>query len=192
MALPYYQAKNIISTCRITRQPTSAIPQRSNFFSSPFTVQVGNDPNEPYRYVIASVHIVVRQSGVVLGGATSVVDPFSGTASLAKFQLVSALNYDSLTYDVMSNGVKCLPSSSLVETTRSSFSGNSVPIGVIPFQVGFINLEIFLKRSIVVGVQSASVNYYILDANYALLVGVVVQIMVRLSKNCSIYCCILN
>jgi hypothetical protein len=85
-----------------------------------------------------------------------------------------------------------LPSSSLVETTRSSFSGNSVPIGVIPFQVGFIFLEIVLKRSIVVGVQSASVNYNILDANYALLVGVVVQIMVRLLKNCSIYCCIHN
>ncbi len=183
MALPYYQAKNIISTCRITRQPTSAIPQRSFFFSSPFTVQVGNDPNEPYRYVIASVHIVVRQSGVILGGATSVVDPFSGTASLQKFELVSALNYDSLTYDVMSNGVKCLP----VERTLSSFSGNSVPIGVIPFQVGFIDLKFLLERSIVVGVQSASVNYFILDTNDALLVGVVVQIMVRLLKNCSIY-----
>jgi hypothetical protein len=148
---------------------------------------VENNPQGPYRYVIASVHIVVRQSGVILGGATSVVDPFSGIASFANFELVSALNYDSLTYDVMSNGVMCSPPSSAIERARSSVEGNFVRIDVIP-QVMIIDRS--LKRSVVVGVQSASLNYIVLDRNEALLVGVAIQIMVRLFKNCSSCCCI--
>jgi hypothetical protein len=177
LAMPYYRATNIITSCRITRQPSSAIPQKSNFFTPPFTVLVGNGPIQPYRYVIASVHIVVRQNGVVLAGANAIVDPASGTASLARFKLISALNDDSLTYDVVSNGVTCTSRSSILSpvSTLASIVGNSVRIGSIPSAVFSIpNLE----RGVVVGVQSASLNYNILDANEALLVGVIVQIKV--------------
>jgi hypothetical protein len=178
LAMPYYRATNIITSCRITRQPSSAIPQKSTFVTAPFTVLVGNGPTQPYRYVIASVHIVVRQNGVVLGGANAIVDPASGTASLARFKLISALNDDSLTYDVVSNGVTCSPARSSIfspVSTLSSVVGNSVRIGSIPFAVvSFPNLE----RGVVVGVQSASLNYGILDANEAVLVGVIVQIKV--------------
>jgi hypothetical protein len=170
---------NIITSCRITRLPTATIPQQSNFILPPFTVQVGNGPTQPYRYVIASVHIVVRQNGVVLGGATAVVDPASGSASLANFKLISALNDDSLTYDVVSNGVTCTPSSPArilsPASTLSSIVGNTVRIASVPSAVfSFSNLQ----RSVVVGVQSASLNYAILDANEAILVGVIVQIKV--------------
>lgn len=116
---------------------------------------------------------------MVLGGATAVVDPASGSASLANFKLISALNDDSLTYDVVSNGVTCTPSSPArilsPASTLSSIVGNTVRIASVPSAVfSFSNLQ----RSVVVGVQSASLNYAILDANEAILVGVIVQIKV--------------
>jgi hypothetical protein len=178
--MPYYRAQNFITSCRITRQPSSAIPQQSTFNTPPFTVLVGNNPREPYRYVIASVHIVVRQNGVVLGGANAIVDPASGTASFAKFKLISALNDDSLTYDVVSNGFTCSPSrSSILSPVRTLFSivGNSMLIGSIPSAFSAFSIP-NSERGVVVGVQSASLNYVIVDANEAVLVGVIVQIKV--------------
>ena len=181
LALPYYRAMNIIASCRITRLPTATIPQQSDFVLPPFTVQVGNGPAQPYRYVIASVHIVVRQNGIVLGGATAGVDPASGSASLANFKLISAVNDDSLTYDVVSNGVTCSPSSPArilsPISTFSSVVGNTVRIASVPSSVFNFSTSA-LQRSVVVGVQSASLNYVILDENQAVLVGVIVQIKV--------------
>jgi hypothetical protein len=181
--LPVYKAANIISSCSILKQPNLAIPAKSSFpFNSPFVVQVSNDVEMPFRYVVASVHIVVRQNGVILEGASSVVDPYTGTATFEDFKLISASNFGSITYDIFSNGVRCRPvSSSISETVLAAFnSGNSIRISTIPSAVLVIP-DFFSSptpRSVYAGVQSASVDFYVLDANEAILVGVIVQVKV--------------
>lgn len=176
--LPFYRASNIISSCSIIRQPTGSIPEQSIFSSSPFIIQVRNRPELPYRYVIASVRVIVRQSGVVMEGASAVVDPFSGSVSLDRFKLIRSLDKSSVTYDVVSNGVLCTRAAS----TRavSVAAGNFVRISAVPADArvssDFLSSE--LARRVTVGLQSLSIDYRILDANEAELVGVIVQIKV--------------
>jgi hypothetical protein len=175
---PFYRASNIISSCSIVRQPTGSIPQQSRFLSSPFIIQVSNRPELPYRYVIASARIIVRQNGVVIGGASAVVNPFSGSTSLDKFKLIRSLGMPSVTYDVVSNGVLCSRAAS-----RRAFSivaGNSIQISAIP-AVAFVSPDYLSSepvRRVTVGLQSISIDYVVLDANEAELVGVSVQIQV--------------
>ena len=179
--IPFYQASNIIRSCTITKQPVSAIPARSDYFAPPFSVQVINQPTLPYRYIIASVHIVVKQNGVILKGATSVVDPYDGTASLSQFQLVSGGNWASITYDVVSNGVICVPASSgaLAQTSITAL-GNSINIATVPDGVSIYPdiVGITTERSVFVGVQAMSVFFVVNDVNDAALVGVVVKVQV--------------
>jgi hypothetical protein len=183
-SLPYYRARNIISTCSITRNPTSAISENSRFLISPFSVQVSNRQDVPFRIVIASVHIIVRQDGVIVKGASSVVDPFTGTASFVNFKLATALNLESITYDVVSNGVICSPESSwlpsLLQAAQASISGNRVAIATVPSAVIIFpdNFTPSPIRIVFVGVSSLSVAFAVLDANSAQLFGVVVQIKV--------------
>ncbi len=180
LGTPFYKAASIISECFITKQPKSVIPESLLFVSSPFSVQVSNQQKSPFRYIIASVHIVVKQNGVVLSGASSVVNPYTGTASLNKFKLVDGGGLESITYDVVSNGVVCLPASdSLLEQASSYVQGNfignsrrikSVPSTILPFPSVI---------SVFAGVQPASVPFLVLDANGAWLLGVTVRIQVR-------------
>jgi hypothetical protein len=179
-AHPFYKASNIISSCSIIRQPRGSIPEQSNFLSSPFFVQVVNRPELPYRYIIASARVVVRQNGVVLGGASAVVNPFSGSASFEKFKLIRSLNWTSITYDVVSNGVLC--SNAPSRPARSSSAENSIKISAVPAGVRFSNdLSPQPAYSIIVGLQSLMIDYSILDANEAKLVGVNVQVQVMVS-----------
>ena len=144
-------------------------------------MQVINQPTLPYRYIIASVHIVVKQNGVVLKGATSVVNPYTGTASLGNFQLVSGGNWASITYDVVSNGVICLPPPSVALAQASiPVLGNSINVATVP-SIVFIYPEFFgftPERSVFVGVESMSVFFVVNDVNAATLVGVVVKVQV--------------
>jgi hypothetical protein len=177
-ALPFYRASNIISSCSIVRQPTGSIPQQSRFISSPFIIQVSNRPELPYRYVIASARIIVRQNGVVIGGASAVVDPFSGSASLGKFKLIRSLGMSSVTYDIVSNGVLC--SRALSRKAFSIVAGNSIQISAIP-AVALISPDYLSSepvRRVKVGLESISIDYVVLDANEAELLGVSVQIQV--------------
>ncbi len=179
--IPFYQASNIIRSCTITKQPVSDIPARSDYLAPPFSVQVFNQQTLPYRYIIASVHIVVKQNGVILKGATSVVDPYDGTASLSQFQLVSGGNWASITYDVVSNGVICLPASSGALAQASvPVLGNSINIATVPSIVYIYPdiLGITTLRSVFVGVQAMSVFFLVGDVNGAALVGVVVKVQV--------------
>ncbi len=184
--MPYYRARNIVSTCSITRQPTSAISENSRFLIAPFSVQLGNRHDVPFRIVIASAHIIVRQNGVIVQGGSSVVDPFTGTASFNNFKLITALNLDSITYDVVSNGVICSRSSglpSLLQGVQASILGSSIAIATVPSAV--ITLPDFVMslpptRVVFVGVSSLRVDFLVLDANQAQLFGVVVQIKVSL------------
>ena len=116
---------------------------------------------------------------MILQGATSVVDPYTGAASLGAFKLASGGNWASITYDVVSNGVVCLPSSSGLLAQASSVQvtvlGNSVNIATIPLAINVIpNVD-----SVYVGVQSTSLFFSVIDANGATLEGVVVRIQVR-------------
>ena len=181
--IPFYQASNIIRSCTITKQPVSDIPARSDYLAPPFSVQVFNQQTLPYRYIIASVHIVVKQNGVILKGATSVVNPYTGTASLSDFQLVSGGNWASITYDVVSNGVICLPPSGALAQAPISVLGNSINVATIP-SIVYIIPDLYgytPERSVFVGVQSTSVFFAVNDANAATLVGVVVKVQVSLA-----------
>ncbi len=176
--LPLYRASNIISSCSIIRQPTGSIPEQSRFSSSPFIIQVANRPELPYRYVIASVRVIVRQKGVVIGGASAVVDPFTGSASLERFKLIRSLDKSSVTYDVVSNGVLCTRAAS--RRAVSLIAGNSIRISAVP-AVALVSPDFLSSepaRRVTVGLQSMSIDYVILDANEAELVGVLVQIKV--------------
>jgi hypothetical protein len=123
--------------------------------------------------------MVVRQNGVILQGASSVVDPYTGTASLGDFKLASGGNWASITYDVVSNGVVCLPASSGLLAQASSVQvtalGNSVNIATIPLAI-YVYPD---AGSVYAGVQSTSFFFSVIDANGANLVGVVVRIQVR-------------
>ena len=175
---PFYRVSNIISRCVIIKQPTGSIPDLSDYSSSPFVVQVGNRPDLPYRYVIASVRIIVRQSGVILGGASAVVDPFSGLASLEKFKLIRSVGLSSVTYDIVSNGVVCTRAAA--RRAPLPFEGNSIKISAVPV-VALVD-PVYLSsgpiRRVTVGLQSISIDYRILDANDAELVGIDVRIKV--------------
>jgi hypothetical protein len=176
--LPFYTASNIISSCSILRQPTGSIPEQAKFSSSPFLIQVGNRPELRYRYVIASVRVIVRQSGVVIGGASAVADPLTGSASLERFTLIRSLDKSAVTFDVVSNGVLCTRAAS--RTTVSLAAGNSIRISVVP-AVALVSSNVLSSepaRRVTVGLQSMSIDYVILDANEAELVGVLVQIKV--------------
>ena len=193
--MPYYRARNIISTCSITRQPTSAISENSRFFIPPFSVQVSNRQDVPFRIVVASVHIIVRQDGVIVKGASSVVDPFTGTAAFVNFRLTTALNLASITYDVVSNGVICSSESSwlpsLLQSAQASILGSRVVIATVPSAV-IIFPDNFAPppiRIVFVGVSSLSVAFAVLDANSAQLFGVVVQIRVSCVLLSPIYVC---
>jgi hypothetical protein len=163
------------------RQPTSAISENSRFLFAPFSVQLSNRQDVSFRVVIASAHIVVRQNGVIVQGGSSVVDPFTGTASFNNFKLSTALNLESITYDVVSNGVICSSSSglpSLLQGVQASILGSSIAIATVPSAVFVTSLP--PTRVVFVGVSSLSVDFLVLDANQAQLFGVVVQIMVSL------------
>ena len=118
---------------------------------------------------------------MILKGATSVVDPYDGTASLSHFQLVSGGNWASITYDVVSNGVICLPASSgaLAQTSITAL-GNSINIATVPDGVSIYPdiVGITTERSVFVGVQAMSVFFVVNDVNAAALVGVVVKVQV--------------
>jgi hypothetical protein len=185
--LPYYEAFSIISSCTITKQPTPAISKGGTYNSNnaPFSVQVSNKPTLRFRYIIASVHIVVRQNGVILGGASSVVDPYTGTASLGNFKLVSSGNLASITYDVVANGVVCARASTpLFAQASSVFLGNSIKIATLPSDIYLYpehsNLlsTTTVVRSVYVGVQSESILFVVNDNFNAILVGVIVKIQV--------------
>ena len=113
-----------------------------------------------------------------MGGASAVVDPFSGSVSLDRFKLIRSLDKSSVTYDVVSNGVLCTRAAS----TRavSVAAGNFVLISAVPADArvssDFLLSE--LARRVTVGLQSLSIDYRILDANEAELVGIIVQIKV--------------
>jgi hypothetical protein len=175
---PFYRVSNIVSRCVIIKQPTGSIPDLSDYSSSPFVVQVGNRPDLPYRYVIASVRIIVRQSGVILGGASAVVDPFSGLASLEKFKLIRSVGLSSVTYDIVSNGVVCTRAAA--RRAPLLLEGNSVKISAVPAAalVDPVYLSSGPIRRVTVGLQSISIDYRILDANDAELVGIDVRIKV--------------
>ncbi len=180
LGIPFYKAASIISKCFITKQPKSVIPESLGYLSFPFSVQVSNEQTSPFRYIIASVHIVVKQNGVILAGASSVVNPYTGTASLNNFKLVDGGGLESITYDVVSNGVVCLPASdSLLEQASSyvqgNFIGNSRRIKSVPSTI----LPLPNVISVFAGVQPASIPFLVLDANGALLLGVTVRIQVH-------------
>ena len=189
LGIPFYKAASLISECIITKQPKLVIPESLAYLSFPFSVQVSNQQTSPFRYVIASVHIVVKQNGVILKGASSVVNPYTGTASLNKFKLVDGGGLESITYDVVSNGVVCLPASnSLLEQASSYVQGNfignsrrikSVPSTIFPFPSVI---------SVFAGVQPASVPFVVLDENSALLLGVTVKIQVCPAVKTAVYC----
>jgi hypothetical protein len=116
---------------------------------------------------------------VILEGASSVVNPYTGTASLGNFKLANDGNWASITYDIVSNGVICLPASSGLSAQASSVQGvvlaNSVKIATIPSAIN-VSPDV---RSVFAGVESTSFFFSVIDANTAKLVGVVVRIQVR-------------
>ena len=115
---------------------------------------------------------------MILGGASAVVDPFSGLASLEKFKLIRSVGLSSVTYDIVSNGVVCTRAAA--RRAPLLLEGNSVKISAVP-AAALVDPVYFSSgpiRRVTVGLQSISIDYRILDANDAELVGIDVRIKV--------------
>ena len=173
---PIYRAHNVISTCTILKKPQRALAENALFKQGeyPFIVQVGHNDLTPYPYKVASVHIVVKQDGVVLEGASSVVDPYTGIASLDKFKLVSANNLAQINYQIVSNGVICKEQGDIL----SSASDLSIGIAsIVPSVIELVGNGV-TESQVFVGVESARVLFHVYDKNFANADGAVVTIKV--------------
>lgn len=175
---PIYMAHNVISTCTILKKPQGALAENALFKQGeyPFIVQVGHNDLTPYPYKVASVHIVVKQDGVVLEGASSVVDPYTGIASLDKFKLVSANNLAQINYQIVSNGVICKEQGGIL-SSASDF-GMSIGIAsIVPSVIELVGNGV-TESQVFVGVESARVLFHVYDKNFANADGAVVTIKV--------------
>jgi hypothetical protein len=174
---PIYMADNVISTCTIRKKPQAALAENALFKQGeyPFVVQVSHNDLTPYTYKVASVHIVVKQSGVVLEGASSVVDPYTGIASIDKFKLVSANNWAQIDYQIVSNGVICKEQGDIL-SSASDF-GMSIKIATIPSVIELVGNGV-AEPQVFVGVESSRVLFHVYDNNFANADGGVVTIKV--------------
>jgi hypothetical protein len=162
----------------ILKKPQTALAENALFKQGeyPFVVQVGHNDLTPYPYKVASVHIVVKQSGVVLEGAASVVDPYTGIASLDKFKLISANNLAQINYQIVSNGVICREQGDTL-SSASDF-GMSIRIATaIPSVIELVGNGV-AEPQVFVGVESARVLFHVYDKNFANADGAVVTIKV--------------
>ena len=157
----------------------SALSEDARFKAGedPFVVQVSHRDTNPYPYKVATAHIAVRQSGVVLEGATSVVDPYTGIASFDKFKLASSNNLEYINYDIISSGVVCRDGSSTFDIASSLLFGTLVKIATVPSVIELFGAGAAEPR-VFVGVESALVMFHVYDRNFANLDGVVVSIKV--------------
>jgi hypothetical protein len=175
-------ANNVISTCKILKQPQTALAENALFKQGeyPFVVQVSHNDLTPYTYKVASVHIVVKQSGVVLEGASSVVDPYTGIASIDKFKLVSANNWEQIDYQIVSNGVICQGQGDILSS--ASVFGMSIKIATIPSVIELVGNGV-AEPQVFVGVESARVLFHVYDKNFANADGAIVTIKVFVGFN---------
>ena len=123
---------------------------------------------------MASVHIVVKQIGVVLEGAASVVDPYTGLASFDKFKLVSANNLEYINYDIVSNGVICKEQD---DEARTSAFGQSIKIATVPYSIELVGVGVS-EPLVFVGVEFGLVLFHVYDQNFANADGGVISIKV--------------
>ena len=165
--VPFYISSNVISSCTIIKKPQTALAENSFFKEDkhPFEVQVSHKDLTPYPYKVASAHIVVRQNGVVLEGAASVVDPYTGTAKFDRFKLVRANNLPYINYQIVSNGVVCTEQTSTASNLLLS-SEISIRIATIPATIELVGGGA-AKAQVFVGVESALVLFHIYDSNFA-------------------------
>ena len=165
--VPFYISSNVISSCTIIKKPHTALAENSFFKEDkhPFEVQVSHKDLTPYPYKVASAHIVVRQNGVVLEGAASVVDPYTGTAKFDRFKLVRANNWPYINYQIVTNGVVCTEQTSTAANLLSS-TEISIRIATIPATIELVGGGA-AEAQVFVGVESALVLFHVYDSNFA-------------------------
>jgi hypothetical protein len=160
--VPIYVASNVISSCSITKKPQTALSENSLFKRDqhPFEVQVRHKDLTPYPYKVASAHIIVKQNGVVLEGAGSVVDPYTGNAVFDRFKLVSANNWQYISYQIVSNGVICK------DLTTKVNAEMSIRIATIPSAIELVGRGA-AEPQVFVGLEAATVLFHVYDQNFA-------------------------